>query len=83
MFRLFIILTAIFLTTTLSAQEWELPFKISPVATFNEPWAMTFLPDGRMLVTEKRGNLYIVTQDSYYSVTPNWRALYDIWELSW
>jgi len=63
MFRLFIILTAIFLTTTLSAQEWELPFKTSPVATFNEPWAMTFLPDGRMLVTEKRGNLYIVTQD--------------------
>ena len=33
------------------------PFTSTPVATFNEPWAMTFLPDGRLLVTEKRGRL--------------------------
>ncbi|SDQ28602.1 Glucose/arabinose dehydrogenase, beta-propeller fold [Pseudoxanthomonas sp. CF385] len=33
------------------------PFTSTPVATFNEPWAMTFLPDGRLLVTEKRGVL--------------------------
>ena len=33
------------------------PFTSTPVATFNEPWAMTFLPDGRLLVTEKRGTL--------------------------
>lgn len=33
------------------------PFTSTPVATFNEPWAMTFLPDGRLLVTEKRGKL--------------------------
>lgn len=33
------------------------------IAEFNEPWAMTFLPDGRMLVTEKPGNLLIVGGD--------------------
>ena len=27
--------------------------------TFNEPWAMTFLPTGELLVTEKPGNLYL------------------------
>lgn len=32
------------------------------VATFDNPWAMTFLPDGQMLVTERTGRLYLVTQ---------------------
>ena len=41
----------------------NLPFDVSPVTSFDEPWAMAFLPDGRMLVTEKKGNLFIVTQD--------------------
>ena len=41
----------------------ELPFTIEPVAAFDQPWAMAFLPDGRMLVTEKTGNLFIVGRD--------------------
>ncbi|UIJ45625.1 PQQ-dependent sugar dehydrogenase [Sphingomonas cannabina] len=32
------------------------------VATFDAPWAMVFLPDGRMLVTEKPGRLQLATQ---------------------
>lgn len=32
-------------------------------AEFNEPWAMTFLPGGEMLVTEKSGNLLLVSAD--------------------
>lgn len=32
------------------------------IATFDNPWAMVFLPDGRMLVTEKPGHLQLVTQ---------------------
>ncbi|MEX2122991.1 MAG: PQQ-dependent sugar dehydrogenase [Woeseia sp.] len=39
------------------------PFIATPVATLDEPWAMTFLPDGRLLITEKKGRLLVVTQD--------------------
>ncbi len=38
------------------------PFTAQVVADLDEPWAMTFLPDGRMLVTEKRGALHVVSQ---------------------
>jgi glucose/arabinose dehydrogenase len=34
---------------------------VTPSAKFAEPWAMTFLPDGRLLVTEKRGALKLHT----------------------
>jgi aldose sugar dehydrogenase len=40
-----------------------LPFTVTPVADFESPWAMTFLPDGRMLVTEKAGTLLLVSAD--------------------
>lgn len=44
-----------------AAQAESLPFRVTPVATFDEPWAMTFLPDGRLLVTEKAGRLRVAT----------------------
>ena len=39
------------------------PFSETVVADFDSPWAMTFLPDGRMLVTEKDGRLLLVSAD--------------------
>ncbi|TDK24355.1 PQQ-dependent sugar dehydrogenase [Luteimonas aestuarii] len=33
------------------------PFAATAIAAFDEPWAMSFLPDGRLLVSEKRGAL--------------------------
>ena len=42
--------------------EATLPFSVTEVATFNTPWRIAFLPDGRMLVTEKPGGLWLVTQ---------------------
>jgi aldose sugar dehydrogenase len=41
--------------------EPSLPFKMTEVATFNLPWHIAFLPDGRMLITEKVGPLWLVT----------------------
>jgi glucose/arabinose dehydrogenase len=41
--------------------EPGLPFKMTEVATFNLPWRIAFLPDGRMLITEKVGALWLVT----------------------
>ena len=34
-------------------------YKLTSVAEFNEPWAMTGLKDGRLLVTEKKGKLQL------------------------
>src|SRR6202167_4531356 len=39
----------------------DLPFTITQVASFDLPWRIAFLPDGRMLVTEKVGRLDLVT----------------------
>ncbi|WP_315804748.1 PQQ-dependent sugar dehydrogenase [Bradyrhizobium sp. SZCCHNS3002] len=39
------------------------PFEARSVAEFDTPWAIAFLPDGRMLVTEKPGRIFLVTQD--------------------
>jgi glucose/arabinose dehydrogenase len=39
-----------------------LPFKMDQVTTLNLPWKIAFLPDGRMLITEKVGGMQLVTQ---------------------
>ncbi|MGY3450026.1 PQQ-dependent sugar dehydrogenase [Bradyrhizobium sp. USDA 4353] len=38
------------------------PFEAKTVAEFDTPWAIAFLPDGRMLITEKPGRIFVVTQ---------------------
>jgi len=47
------------------------------VAKFDKPWAMTFLPDGTLLVTEKRGVLWHVASDgSKTEVQGLWKVAY-------
>ncbi|MEE4172758.1 MAG: PQQ-dependent sugar dehydrogenase [Xanthomonadales bacterium] len=41
----------------------HLPFETEVITAFDEPWTVAFLPDGRMLVTEKKGRLLLVTRD--------------------
>ena len=43
--------------------QTELPFDVTEVTSFDEPWSMAFLPDGRILVAEKKGRLMLVGQD--------------------
>lgn len=42
-----------------NAASADRPFKTSVIADFDSPWAMTFLPDGRALVTEKKGEMIL------------------------
>ncbi|HKT81406.1 MAG TPA: PQQ-dependent sugar dehydrogenase [Vicinamibacterales bacterium] len=39
----------------------DLPFTLTQVATFDRPTRIAFLPDSRMLVTEKPGKVFLVT----------------------
>ena len=49
----------------------DLPFTMTPVATFNLPWRVAFLPDGRMLITEKVGPVWLVTQQGQKTQVAN------------
>jgi glucose/arabinose dehydrogenase len=42
--------------------EASLPFTMTTVNTFELPWRIAFLPDGRMLITEKVGPIWLVSQ---------------------
>ncbi|MEC8145015.1 MAG: PQQ-dependent sugar dehydrogenase [Pseudomonadota bacterium] len=61
--RNILVLTLLF-SASFSAQATQnLPFKIETVTAFDEPWAMAFLPNGHMLVTEKKGRLLVVDDE--------------------
>ena len=51
---------ALFATGCVAQEKTRLPFRSTPMGQFKEPWAMTFLPDGRLLVSEKKGALKLV-----------------------
>jgi len=51
--------------------EASLPFTMTQVATFNLPWRLAFLPDGRMLITEKVGPVWLVTQTGEKTAVTN------------
>ncbi len=58
--------------------EASLPFKLTPAAsTFELPWRIAFLPDGRMLVTEKVGPIWLVSaQGEKIAALANTPAVY-------
>ncbi len=56
--------------------EASLPFTMTQVATFNLPWRLAFLPDGRMLITEKVGPVWLVTQQGEKTPVANVPAVF-------
>lgn len=62
MYRLIITVSLAVMCACASGAK-DLPFSVQTIASFDEPWAMAFLPDGRLLVTEKKGRLLVVSPD--------------------
>lgn len=64
-------LLSLLATTALALQgaPANAPFDIETIADLEHPWAMNFLPDGRMLVTEKAGDLLVVNQAGEVDMT--------------
>ena len=44
------------------SRKTAFPFTMTTVTTFKLPWRLAFLPDGRMLITEKPGPVWLVSQ---------------------
>lgn len=63
---LFLAITASTASAQINAGEQKpepsLSFNMAQVTTLNFPWKIAFLPDGRMLITEKPGGMLLVTQ---------------------
>src|ERR1051325_11564326 len=58
------------------APEADQPFTMTQVAEFNLPWRLAFLPDGRMLITEKVGPVWLVTQECEKTQVENTPAVF-------
>jgi glucose/arabinose dehydrogenase len=56
--------------------EASLPFTMTTVATFELPWRLAFLPDGRMLITEKVGPVWLVSQQGQKILVANTPPVY-------
>ena len=56
--------------------EASLPFNMTTVSTFTLPWRIAFLPDGRMLITEKVGPVWLVTQQGEKKMVANTPPVY-------
>ena len=66
MVRLIVLATTLIFCSCTIAQDSR-PFMTNSIASLDEPWAIEFLPDGRMLITEKPGRVLVVSQNGQKS----------------
>ncbi len=60
---------ALFASTGACAAATDAPFEVTAEADFEQPWAMTFLPSGELLVTEMRGVLHIYSDGELHEIS--------------
>ena len=48
------------------ASAVERPFDIERLGNFDSPWALEFLPNGRVLVSEMSGKLKLLDEDGQF-----------------
>lgn len=54
---------------SVSLQQLEQDYQIKNIAQFDEPWAFQQLPDGRFLLTEKKGQIVIFNPATQQKIT--------------
>lgn len=59
------------------ASDAETPFTTRQIAAFNRPWAIALLPDGRFIITEKAGRMFLTTQTGLKTSIEGVPAVYD------
>ena len=64
--RTLVLLALMFFSLPLHAEDNEQPFLATPTAQFDAPWALEFLPDGKMLISEMGGTLKLVDQNGVF-----------------
>ena len=64
--RTLVVLALMFFSLPLYAKDNEQPFLVTPTAQFDAPWAMEFLPNGKMLISEMGGTLELVDKNGMF-----------------
>ncbi|HNC42485.1 MAG TPA: PQQ-dependent sugar dehydrogenase, partial [Nitrosomonas sp.] len=54
-------ISSLFFATFIHAEQPKVPFTVEVLTSgLDHPWSMAFLPDGRIMITERAGRLRIV-----------------------
>ena len=64
--RTLVLLALMFFSLPLHAEDNEHRFLVTPTAQFDAPWALEFLPDGKMLISEMGGTLKLVDENGVF-----------------